>query len=136
MIYWFAKTRTLQWESLHFSPLLFFSFLLMFVSGVLSTAALALQFGKESGAWKEISERSTFCEMTTGRVPILKDETIPPPRRSSGAGLIMALAISLPPILVIPIYILANSPTAALCLIAVMILSILFFGFFIKRNEK
>jgi hypothetical protein len=136
VVYWFVKTRTIPWKSLHFSFLLFFSFLLLFVSGVLITAAQALRFGKESGAWKEIYERSTVWEMTTGRVPTLKHETIPPPVRSSRDGLIIALIPILPAILVIPIYILATFSTAALCSVAVIILSILFFGFFMNRSKK
>jgi hypothetical protein len=133
-VYWFVKTRTFPGESL--ISLLVSSFLLVFVSIVLNTAAAALRFGKESGVWKEICEKSTYWDRVIGRVPILKHETIPPPIRSSGEGLIIALSVVLPGILVIPIYILANFPIAAFCSIAVIIFSILFFGFFVNRSKK
>ncbi len=132
--YWFIKNETLPWESLISLPF----FILMLVGIVLVAAADVFAFGKESGLWKEIWERSTFWERVIGRVPILKHENIPPPIRSGKEGLMMALSIFVPIILIIIINILsvANFSKAALCSMAVIIFSILFFGFFVNRSKK
>jgi hypothetical protein len=132
--YWFIKTETLPWESLISLPF----FILMLAGAVLLAAGDVFVFGKESGLWKEIWERSTFWEWVIGRVPILKHENLPPPIRSSKEGLMMALLIFVPIILIMIINILsvANFSKAALCSVAVIIFGILFFGFFVNRSKK
>jgi tellurite resistance protein TehA-like permease len=110
------------WDNASTLPL----FLLIIAGVFLTLLGFVLENTKEGGLWKEICDRTTYWERFTGRVPILKDEKIPPPFFKRLPILILGSSIMTAGILTIIITVLSNKSLLREHLISYSIFAIMF----------